>query len=107
VPVAAGAILRSDETARAVHALGPLANAPLPVRIGTVRTAGDELTFELRTGLELRLGDMAELALKLAVARELLPALLPPARGGPAYLDLSVPERPVAGTLNSQVEVEG
>ena len=41
--------------------------------------------------------------MKLAVAARVLP-LLPP---GSAYLDVSVPDRPVAGSsLDSQVEVE-
>ena len=42
-------------------------------------------------------------ALKLELARRLLPRLVE----GELYLDVSVPERPVAGaTLESQVEVE-
>jgi hypothetical protein len=62
-----------------------------------------DLTFILRSGLELRLGDLREVPLKLAVASEVLPGLL--SRGGYAYLDVSVPERPVAGaTLYSQPE---
>jgi hypothetical protein len=42
--------------------------------------------------------------LKLELARRLLPSLL----AGGGYLDVSVPERPVAAsTLDSQVDVEG
>jgi hypothetical protein len=59
------------------------------------------LTFLLASGLELRLGDLQAVRLKLAVASRILPGLL--ARGGYAYLDVSVPERPVAG-LNPQPE---
>jgi hypothetical protein len=66
-----------------------------------VRARELDLTFVLRSGLELRLGDIREVPLKLAVASEIVPGLL--ARGGYAYLDVSVPERPVAGaTLNSR-----
>jgi len=41
--------------------------------------------------------------LKLAVAARVIPLLDP----GTAYLDVAVPERPVAGSLNSQVQVQG
>jgi cell division protein FtsQ len=88
---------------RAVSAVAPLAERPLPVAVASVVTGRGELTLELRSGLELRLGDLSDLAVKLEVARQVLPQLA----GSGGYLDVSVPERPVAGeTLNSQVEVE-
>ena len=88
---------------RAITAVAPLRARPLPVAVGSVVATRDELTLVLRTGLELRLGDATDLPVKLEVARHVLPKL----DGGQAYLDLSVPERPVAGqTLDSQVEVE-
>lgn len=91
------------ETASAVRAVAPLARKPLPGRVSLVRVTADELTLVQRSGLEVRLGDASDLALKLAVARRILPALA----GVGGYLDVSVPERPVAGQdLNSQVEVE-
>ena len=77
--------------------------APLPARVATVRYLAGELTLVLRSGVEVRLGDHSTCALKLELARRLLPRLAE----GRAYLDVSVPERPVAGTtLDSQVEVE-
>jgi Cell division protein FtsQ/POTRA domain, FtsQ-type len=102
-----GAILGDAELLRSVLALRVVAGEQFPARVRTVRGRGGELTFVLGNGLELLLGDEAELALKLAAAREILPLLDPPGLGGPTYLDLSVPERPVAGTtLESEVEVE-
>lgn len=58
-----------------------------------VRTQGDELTFVLRRGPEIRLGASTDFALKLTVAHEVL------RRVGSArqYIDVSVPERSVAG----------
>lgn len=87
----------------AVRAVAPLAGIRFPSRVVSVRTK-DELTLRLRSGLELRLGDAREVDLKLAVANRVL-RVLPPGSG---YLDVSVPDRPVAGpsTLDSQVEVE-
>ena len=102
-----GAILGDREVLRSVLALRVVAEEGLPARVRTVRGRGGELTLVLAGGLELRLGEDTELPLKLAAAREILPLLDPPGLGGPTYLDLSVPERPVAGTtLNSQVEDE-
>jgi cell division protein FtsQ len=101
-----GAIVGDAEVLRSVLALRAVAAERLPARVRTVRGDG-ELTLVLASGLELRLGEDAELALKVAAAREILPLLDPPGLGGPTYVDLSVPERPVAGTtLNSQVETE-
>jgi cell division protein FtsQ len=89
----------------AVGAVAPLAGTRFPGRVVSVATANEQLTLRLRSGLELRLGEPVHVDLKLAVAGRILP-LLPPGSG---YLDLSVPDRPVAGPprLESQVEVEG
>lgn len=87
---------------RAVTAVAPLVQRPLPSPVNSVLAGPDGLTLALRSGVELRLGDATDLAVKLEVARIVLPQL-----GNLRYLDVSVPERPVAGeTLNSQVEVE-
>jgi cell division protein FtsQ len=88
----------------AVRAVAPLVRRPLPARVTAVRSTDTELTLVLRAGFELRLGDDSDRALKLELARRLLPSLL----AGGGYLDVSVPERPVASpTLDSQVDVEG
>ena len=88
---------------RAVAAVAPLVGRPLPSAVTSVGVGRGELTLSLRSGIEVRLGDTTDLAVKLEVARRVLPQL-GDLRG---YLDVSVPERPVAAeTLNSQVEVE-
>jgi cell division protein FtsQ len=85
----------------AVDAVAPLAGRRFPGRVGSVTVAADALTLRLRSGLELRLGDAVDVPLKLAVAARVIPLL----DAGTVYLDVTVPERPVSGTLNSQVEV--
>jgi len=97
-----GAIV-ADDLMTAVGAVAPLADGRFPSRVVSVTTA-DGLKLRLRSGLELRLGDTHDVDLKLAVAARVLRA--PPAGSG--YLDVSVPDRPVAGpaSLDSQVEVE-
>ena len=86
----------------AIGAVAPLAGSHFPGRVTSVTATADALTLRLRSGLELRLGDPLDVALKLAVAARVIPLLY----AGTTYLDVAVPERPVAGTLNSQVEVD-
>jgi hypothetical protein len=75
----------------ATRALAAVEEARIPRRVKAVRSGDGALTLVLRRGPELRLGDPTDLRLKLAVAARVFP-LLP---GGAAYLDVSVPERPV------------
>ena len=108
VAVEEGKLVSDVDVRTAVLALPTGAADQLPIRIRTARSKDGELAFVLVNGLELRLGGSADVPLKLAAAREILPRLAAPAGGGPTYLDVSVPERPVAGgSLNPQVEVEG
>jgi cell division protein FtsQ len=83
--------------ARGVAAVAPLQPLRLHIEVRQVLTGNGELTLELASGTELRLGNSGDLKLKLAIAKQLLP-LTP----GAAYVDVSVPERPVAG-YNPQV----
>ena len=81
---------------RAVRTLSLARLAHFHGRIRMVRAREHDLTFLLASGLELRLGDLRAIRLKLAIATRILPGIL--ARGGYAYVDVGVPERPVAGT---------
>ncbi len=80
---------------RAVRALARARASRFKGRVRMVRARQNDLTFLLGSGLELRLGDLRAVGLKLAIAARILPGLL--AQGGYVYLDVSVPERPVAG----------
>jgi cell division protein FtsQ len=100
-PAVGGAL--AGDAAAAVRAVAPLAGSSLPVRVASVRATRTELTLVLRSGREVRLGDGTQLQLKLAVAARILPALAP----GEGYLDVAVPERPVAAeSLDPQPEGE-
>ena len=85
------------DPARAVRALAEVRRFRFLIPVQAARASGEELTLVLRSGLELRLGDAADLPLKLEIARRIA-ALAPGAR----YVDVSVPERSVAG-YNPQV----
>jgi cell division protein FtsQ len=93
--VAVNATLGGDG-AQAVRAVAPLDPLGIPAQVRAVRASHDELTLILAGGPELRLGDAGDLRLKLTIARRLLPLTT-----DAAYVDISVPERPVAG-YNSQ-----
>lgn len=101
-----GTVIRAGEPARGVEAVATIhADAPtFSRRVWYVTSAEQGLTIVLRDRFELRLGPATDIALKVAVARRVL-AALQSSDSNASYLDVSVPERPVAGTtLDSQVE---
>jgi cell division protein FtsQ len=83
--------------AMGVAAVAPLRALRLDAPVRQVVAGDGELTLVLSSGTRLRLGDTGDLRLKLAIARKILPLT-----HGAAYVDVSVPERPVAG-YNPQV----
>lgn len=95
--VEVGAFLDGDAGA-AARALRAFVSAGLARHALWARLRGGLLTVALRSGLELRFGPPSDLDLKVAVARAILPTMQARSAGGPAYLDVSVPERPVAGS---------
>ena len=96
VDVQVGAQLSDADALRAVRVLGAVRRMGFGMRLTAVR-AHDQLTFVLASGLEIRFGDASWLAAKVAAVRAILPSVV-----GAAYLDVSAPDRPVAGT-NPQV----
>jgi cell division protein FtsQ len=88
-----GSVLDPADGGAAARILAPLARDGFPTGVRAATATGGELMLSLTDGVALRLGKANDLALKLAVARRIVPRL--PA--GTAYLDVSVPERPVAG----------
>jgi cell division protein FtsQ len=95
-----GTLLADRQGLRAVRALALAHRARFRLPVRFVRVHEQELTFLLGSGLELRLGDLRAVRLKLAVASVVVPELRD---GGYTYLDVSVPRRPVA-SMNSQPE---
>ena len=97
------------ERAAVMRALAPVRGTSLlalaagfPAQVDTASLVHGELTFLLRSGIELRLGEPVDLRLKLAIARRALPLLAPDTN----YLDVAVPGRPVSGT-QSQLSSRG
>jgi cell division protein FtsQ len=98
--VDAGAFVDPEGAGNAARALALAQAAHFPARIATAAMTHKELVLRLRSGLEVRVGEPTDVRLKLAVARRALGRL--PA--GTAYLDVSVPERPVAGAQPSSLK---
>ena len=96
----------SVETGDAIRVAGALPAAHVPARVLAVRDdGGGQLVVQLAGGREIRLGDLSNLAVKLAVAA----AVLPRAQDA-LYVDVSVPTRPVAGYSTappSNIQVSG
>jgi cell division protein FtsQ len=91
-----GRIVQGEDTGLALEALRRLPDN-FPVRVDSARASAGELTLLLTGGAELRLGRAEAVALKLAVAARVLRTLSAAEREGITYLDVSVPERAVAG----------
>ncbi len=77
--------------------------AQFPVQVQTARAAEAGLMLTLSIGMEVRLGSADDLDAKLASAAAVLGVLSASERAELDYLDVSLAERPVAGT-NSQVD---
>lgn len=106
VAAAPGDGLTDAQTVRAVRALAALEESRFPARVHEARATDEALTLKLAAGTEIELAGVDDLALKLAVARQVLLALGPARDGWPSYLDLTVPRRPVIGYASSEVESE-
>jgi cell division protein FtsQ len=78
--------------AKGIAALAPLRSLHVRATVREARVDDGGLTLVLASGTELRLGDSGDLRLKLSIAKQLLPLT-----AGARYVDVSVPERPVAG----------
>jgi cell division septal protein FtsQ len=77
----------------ATRALAEAHSVGLGSRVKGIRPEGNELTLVLRRGIEIRLGRAVEVGLKLTVAAKVLRLV----DSRTSYVDLSVPQRPVAG----------
>jgi cell division protein FtsQ len=95
--IAKGAFLGDESGALAARSLAAFVGSGFTSRTAFVRALDGQITLGLRGGLEIRLGAPIDLRLKIAIARGIVPTFALPARGGPDYLDITVPERPVAG----------
>lgn len=91
-----GATLAADKGGAAVTALAAVPGE-FPVTVRTARGTPDDLVLKLGFGTELRLGPADDLRLKLRVAATVLDSLSRSQREALAYLDVSMPTRPVGG----------
>jgi hypothetical protein len=69
-----------------------------PALVRAARARAGTVTLVLAGGTELRLGEPVDVPLKLAASARVLRALSDSERAALGYIDVSLPERPVAGT---------
>jgi len=86
----------------AAAAVTPLRTVSLGGRVAVVESTPGALALKLADGFEVRLGDIGDLRLKLAIASRILH--MTGAAAGAGYVDVSVPERPV---LDANPQVAG
>jgi cell division septal protein FtsQ len=104
--ITVGSLLADNPGGLAARSLSTFVGSGLSTRIAVVKALDGQITLGMRGGLEVRLGAPVDLPLKIAIVRGLVPSFASPATGGPTYLDVAVPERPVAGR-NSQLSGSG
>ena len=95
VQLATGETLPLDQGRMAAAAVAPIARRVYPGGVRAVVTGKEALTLVLGEGTQVRLGDLGDLRLKLAIARRILHVAAANGDTTPAYVDVSVPERPV------------
>ena len=98
-----GELMQSSTAIASARAIGRLPQ-PFPLRVVSARGSIDDLTLIVgeADGVEVRLGEAESLTLKLQVAAQVLRSLPRFEAQALTYLDVSVPERPVASWSNSE-----
>jgi cell division protein FtsQ len=90
-----GELIGAGRLRVALDALGRIP-AGFPVEVRWAHVEDEEVTFGLGDGTHLLLGPAEALRLKLVVAGRVLRAMIPDELAELGYLDVTVPERPVA-----------
>jgi cell division protein FtsQ len=90
-----GETLRAADGGLAAAAVAPIVGRAYRGGVRTVTSSPGSLTLVLRSGPQIRLGDIGDLRLKLTIARKILQYAAAHTTTAPAYVDVSVPERPV------------
>jgi cell division protein FtsQ len=91
--------------ARALAAVKLLGAAPAPLRVRVVRVTsggGHGLTVKLRAGPQVYFGDSERVTAKWAAAARVL---ADPSSRGATYVDVRIPERPVAGGVAPDTQI--
>ncbi|HEX4521172.1 MAG TPA: FtsQ-type POTRA domain-containing protein [Gaiellaceae bacterium] len=98
VHVSVGQTLDAADGKLAAAAVAPVTGATFAGGVRTVDSGPQALTLVLKSGPQVRLGGIGNLHLKLTIARRILRIAAGESTTAPAYVDVSVPERPVLGS---------
>jgi cell division protein FtsQ len=102
VDVRPGQTLSSADGRLAAAAVAPVVGRVFHGGVRSVTSSPGALTLVLRRGPQIRLGDLGDLRLKLAIAGRIIRYASARGLSDPSYVDVSVPERPVLGGSGSQ-----
>ena len=72
--------------------------------VRTVTASATSLTLVMRRGTQIRIGDIGNLRLKLAIATRVLELAAKHESTSDVYVDVSVPGRPVLGSLQASTQ---
>lgn len=100
-----GEFVADEATLVSLQALGQVPG-DFPVRIRSAVGGESGLMLLLSEDIELRMGSVDDLTFKLAAAEAVFESLSQTERAELAYLDVSVPQRPVSST-KYQVSIDG
>ncbi len=101
-PLSVGERLGRSDGLLAAAAAAALRPGLVPGGVRFVTVAAGQITLLGPSGFQIRLGDNGELGLKLAIAARIV-RYVGAAISSDAYVDVSVPQRPVLGSRNSQL----
>ncbi|MGZ4358447.1 MAG: cell division protein FtsQ/DivIB [Gaiellaceae bacterium] len=107
VPVTVGEPVAEPEVKTALRALSVLARRGRGLHVASVQAKRGELMLMTRSGIEIDFGGADQPLLKLTLAGMILPGLPRATPGDVAYLDLSVPDRPVSGERPARQTAKG
>jgi cell division protein FtsQ len=112
VEIKVGETLPRLDGTLAAAAVTPIIRGSYSGHVRTVSATASSLTLVMRRGTQIRIGDIGNLRLKLAIAARVLELAAKHEHTSGVYVDVSVPGRPVLGSLqpsgaNSQVASTG
>ena len=101
VKITVGEALPRLDGALAAAAVAPIVRGAYSGHVRTVSATASSLTLVMRRGTQIRVGDIGNLRLKLVIATRVLRLAAKHESTSDVYVDVSVPGRPVLGTLSS------
>jgi hypothetical protein len=105
-PLVVGETLRRSNGLLAAAAAAAAKPGTVSGGVRVVTVSDGSVTLVTPSSFQIRLGDVGDLGLKLAIARRIV-SYAGASIANDVYVDVSVPQRPVLGSKNSQLGSTG